>query len=124
MAVALSDQAALAIENARLVAAAQETAVLEERQRLARDLHDSVTQALYSIALHAQAATRLLAAGDVATDGACICGSCRTRRRRRWRRCGCSSSNCARRCWSRWGWRRPCKPAWTRWKGGPTWQRN
>jgi signal transduction histidine kinase len=65
--VALSDQAALAIENARLVAAAQEKAVLEERQRLARDLHDSVTQAVYSIGLQAQAATRLLAAGDAAT---------------------------------------------------------
>lgn len=67
LAVALSDQAALAIENARLVAAAQEKAVLEERQRLARDLHDSVIQAVYSIGLQAQAATRLLAAGDVQT---------------------------------------------------------
>jgi signal transduction histidine kinase len=53
------------IEEQRL-AAAQETAVLEERQRLARDLHDSVTQALYGITLHAQVARRLLAAGDVA----------------------------------------------------------
>jgi signal transduction histidine kinase len=51
----------------RLVAAAQEKAVLEERQRLARDLHDSVTQALYGVTLYAEAATRLLAAGDVAT---------------------------------------------------------
>jgi signal transduction histidine kinase len=50
-----------------LVAAAQEKAVLEERQRLARDLHDSVTQALYGITLHAQAATRLLASGDVSS---------------------------------------------------------
>jgi signal transduction histidine kinase len=48
----------------RLLLAAQERAVLEERQRLARDLHDSVTQALYGITLHAQAAGRLLAAGD------------------------------------------------------------
>jgi signal transduction histidine kinase len=48
----------------RLVAVAQDTAVLEERQRLARDLHDSVTQALYGITLHAQAAQRLLASGD------------------------------------------------------------
>jgi len=50
----------------QLIAAAQERAVLEERQRLARDLHDSVTQALYGITLHAQAARRLLAAGDIA----------------------------------------------------------
>jgi signal transduction histidine kinase len=51
----------------QLIAAAKERAVLEERQRLARDLHDSVTQALYGITLHAQAARRLLAAGEVAT---------------------------------------------------------
>ncbi len=57
----------LAIENTRLVAAAQDKAVLEERQRLARDLHDSVTQALYGVTLHAEAATRLLASGDLAT---------------------------------------------------------
>jgi signal transduction histidine kinase len=49
----------------RLLVTAQERAVLEERQRLARDLHDSVTQALYGITLHAQAAGRLLAAGDM-----------------------------------------------------------
>ena len=49
------------------IAAAQERAVLEERQRLARDLHDSVPQALYGITLHAQEARRLLEAGNVAT---------------------------------------------------------
>jgi len=70
LAEALSGHAALAIENARLVAAAQDKAVLEERQRLARDLHDSVTQALYGVTLHAEAATRLLAEGDIATVGA------------------------------------------------------
>jgi PAS domain S-box-containing protein len=53
---AIADQAAVAVENARLLLAAQEKAVLEERQRLARDLHDSVSQALYGIALGAQAA--------------------------------------------------------------------
>ncbi len=66
---ALGDQAALAIENAQLATAAQGKAVLEVRQCLARDLHDSVTQALYSITLHAEAATRLLLSGDVATAG-------------------------------------------------------
>lgn len=50
----------------QLVAAAQEQAVLEERQRLARDLHDAVTQALYGVTLHAEVARRLLASGDVA----------------------------------------------------------
>jgi signal transduction histidine kinase len=57
----------------QLIAAAQNTAVQEERQRLARDLHDSVIQALYSVALHAEAANRLLAAGDVGTAGAYLC---------------------------------------------------
>jgi signal transduction histidine kinase len=56
----------IAIENARLVAAAHDQAVLEERQRLARDLHDSVTQALYSITLYAEAAARMLSSGDTA----------------------------------------------------------
>ncbi|HEU5103340.1 MAG TPA: GAF domain-containing sensor histidine kinase [Roseiflexaceae bacterium] len=51
----------------RLLVAAQERAVLEERQRLARDLHDSITQALYGITLHAQAAGRFLTAGDMAS---------------------------------------------------------
>lgn len=37
----------------------------QERQRLARELHDSVTQALFGVTLHAEAASRLLAFGDV-----------------------------------------------------------
>jgi PAS domain S-box-containing protein len=67
LACAVSDQAALAVENARLVVAAQGKAVLEERQRLARDLHDSVTQALYGITLYAEAAARILMSGDTVT---------------------------------------------------------
>jgi signal transduction histidine kinase len=56
----LADQAAVALENARLYEQAQELAVLQERQRLARELHDSVAQALYSIALGARTARTLL----------------------------------------------------------------
>jgi signal transduction histidine kinase len=51
-----ADILAGALENARLYRRAQEAAVLEERNRLARDLHDSVTQQLFSITLMAQAA--------------------------------------------------------------------
>lgn len=58
--LAVATQAAVAIENARLYEQAQEVAVLEERQRLARELHDSVSQALYGIALGAQTARTLL----------------------------------------------------------------
>jgi signal transduction histidine kinase len=56
MVEALADQAALAIEHARLVERSQDAAVLEERTRLARDLHDSVTQSLFSLNLLARAA--------------------------------------------------------------------
>ena len=48
--------AAIAITNARLYERAQQAAALEERQRLARDLHDSVTQTLFSLQLAAQSA--------------------------------------------------------------------
>jgi PAS domain S-box-containing protein len=54
LAVAFADQAALAIENARLRAQAEESAVAAERNRLARDLHDAVTQTLFSASLIAE----------------------------------------------------------------------
>ena len=56
LARAFADHAAIAIENAHLFEQAQHGAALEERQRLARDLHDSVSQALYGIALGARTA--------------------------------------------------------------------
>jgi PAS domain S-box-containing protein len=42
----------------------QDKAAAAERSRLARELHDSVTQALYSVNLHAEAASLALTAGD------------------------------------------------------------
>jgi GAF domain-containing protein/HAMP domain-containing protein len=51
----LANQAAVAFENARLYEQAQQLAVWEERQRLARDLHDAVTQTLFSASLIAEA---------------------------------------------------------------------
>jgi PAS domain S-box-containing protein len=56
LALAFASQAAAAMENARLYAQAQDAAVLEERARLARELHDSVTQSLFSMTMHAEAA--------------------------------------------------------------------
>lgn len=57
---ALADQAALSTQNAALFAERAESAATEERQRLARDLHDSVSQALFSMTLHARTAERRL----------------------------------------------------------------
>ncbi len=56
LALAIANQAAIAIENSQLYWQAKELAALEERQRLARELHDSVSQALYGIALGARTA--------------------------------------------------------------------
>jgi signal transduction histidine kinase/ligand-binding sensor domain-containing protein len=56
---ALAQRAALAIENAQLYERAEELAVVEERQRLARDLHDAVTQTLFSASLIAEVLPRI-----------------------------------------------------------------
>ncbi len=66
----LADVAAIAIENARLREKAKQLAIVEERQWLARELHDSVTQAMYSVTLYAEATRMALAAGksDVAAE--------------------------------------------------------
>jgi signal transduction histidine kinase len=65
LALSFASQAALAIENAQLRLQAEHAAVLQERSRLARDLHDSVTQSLYSLTLLAEAGRRLAMAGDL-----------------------------------------------------------
>jgi signal transduction histidine kinase len=49
--VMLASQAAIAIENARLYEQEQAIAVLEERERIAQDLHDGIIQSLYAIGL-------------------------------------------------------------------------
>ena len=51
----VADQVAVAVENVKLYDRAQDVAALEERARLARELHDSVTQALFSMTLRARA---------------------------------------------------------------------
>ena len=56
----LAAHAATAAANARLLAAAREKVALEERQRLARELHDSVSQSLSAIQLGAQMARERL----------------------------------------------------------------
>ncbi len=46
--IAMGQQIGMAVENARLYEQAEETAIAAERNRLARELHDSVTQTLFS----------------------------------------------------------------------------
>jgi signal transduction histidine kinase len=52
--------AAIALTNARLYERSREVSVLEERARLARELHDAVSQRLFSIRAHARAAEVLV----------------------------------------------------------------
>jgi signal transduction histidine kinase len=62
--VALARQVGVIIENHRLRARSSQVAVVEERQRLARELHDAVTQALYSQLLFARAGRDALEEDD------------------------------------------------------------
>ncbi|MFI5908714.1 GAF domain-containing sensor histidine kinase [Dactylosporangium sp. NPDC051541] len=56
----LAAHAAIAIVNARLYERGRELSIVEERQRIARELHDAVTQKLFSLRLTADAALALI----------------------------------------------------------------
>lgn len=55
----------IALENARLYEQARQLAIMEERQRLSRELHDSVTQSLYGISLYALAASGKIMVNEI-----------------------------------------------------------
>ncbi len=55
----IADQMGVAIENARLFAQSEQAAAAAERNRLARDLHDAVTQTLFSASMIAEVLPRL-----------------------------------------------------------------
>jgi len=56
----IADQIGLALESNRLHKRVEENLVIEERQRLGRDLHDSISQSLYGLVLAADASRKLL----------------------------------------------------------------
>ncbi|HSM25729.1 MAG TPA: histidine kinase [Anaerolineaceae bacterium] len=58
--ISIADEIGLAVESTRHRKRAEETLILEERQRLARDLHDSVSQSLYGLVLAADISKKLL----------------------------------------------------------------
>jgi signal transduction histidine kinase/HAMP domain-containing protein len=62
----IADHLGTAVENARLFRRVRETAAQQERRRLARDLHDSVTQSIHSLVLSADTASHLLKQGRFA----------------------------------------------------------
>ena len=64
IALTLASQAAIAVENARLLEEirerSEELAVLEERDRIAKELHDGVIQSIYSVGLSLQGSMSLI----------------------------------------------------------------
>ncbi|MGH8468290.1 MAG: sensor histidine kinase [Gammaproteobacteria bacterium] len=63
---ALAQQATLAIQMARLSEQARESAVLAERNRIARDIHDTLAQGFTGVILQLQAAEDALVSGEAA----------------------------------------------------------
>lgn len=69
---AVAEHLAIALENARLEVVRLDLARLEERNRLARDLHDSVSQMLFSISMTAKGVESLLNRNNLETATAAV----------------------------------------------------
>ena len=61
LAVALGTAAGIAIENTRLLARVRDLTLVEDRERIAADLHDTVIQRLFATGLGLQSAVRAIA---------------------------------------------------------------
>ena len=68
--VGLAAAAGVAIENARLSARVHQLAVVEDRERIARDLHDTVIQRLFATGMLLQSTVRVVANDPTACDRA------------------------------------------------------
>ena len=67
--VGLAGAAGVAIENARLLARVHDLALAEDRERIARDLHDTVIQRLFATGMSLQSTVRLVSSdGRAAID--------------------------------------------------------
>ena len=64
----LADQLAVAIENARLYEETRQIAVMEERNRMAREIHDTLAQGFSGIILQLEAAEQALGGEHSATE--------------------------------------------------------
>ena len=67
--VGLAAAAGVAIENARLLSKVHELALVEDRERIARDLHDTVIQRLFATGMSLQSAVRLFTSDPGAAIG-------------------------------------------------------
>jgi len=65
LADALAGQATLAVQLARLGEQARQAGVLEERNRIAREIHDTLAQGFTGVVLNLEAATRTLRKGNI-----------------------------------------------------------
>lgn len=61
----IADQIGAVVENIRLHQIARQSAIIEERERIARDIHDQVTQSIYSASLFAEAARGAAESGNM-----------------------------------------------------------
>jgi signal transduction histidine kinase len=67
--VGLAAAAGVAIDNARLLAKIQELTLVEDRERIARDLHDTVIQRLFATGMSLQSTVRLVSTDPAAAVG-------------------------------------------------------
>jgi signal transduction histidine kinase len=118
----IGHQIGVAVENARLYEQAQQLAVMKERNRLARDLHDSVTQALYGVTLYPKPLPGSCSR-ETQTWSPITCVRSELQHRNHCGKCDCSFSSCACQCLGAKVWRPHCRLDWKPSKPELVWKR-